>query len=45
MKNKTSTLLTVLGSALCAAFTNTAQANHRAGDFELPEIMTAGGSR
>ena len=42
MKNKTLTLLTVLGCALSATFTNTAQANHRAGDFELPEIMTAG---
>jgi len=43
MKNKTSTILTLIGCALCAAFgTSTALANHRSGDFALPEIMTAG---
>ena len=42
MKNKTSILLSLVGCALCATFTNTALANHRSGDWALPEIMTAG---
>ena len=42
MKNKTSTLLSLIGCALCATFASTAWANHRSGDFPLPEIMTAG---
>jgi hypothetical protein len=42
MKNKTSILLSLVGCALCATFTRTAWANHRSGDFALPEIMTAG---
>ncbi len=42
MKNKTSTLLSLIGCALCATFTSTALANHRSGDFPLPEIMTGG---
>jgi hypothetical protein len=42
MKNKTSILLSLVGCALCAIFTSSALANHRSGDFALPEIMTAG---
>jgi FG-GAP-like repeat len=42
MKNITSILLSLLGCALCATFTSTALANHRSGDFPLPEIMTGG---
>ncbi len=42
MKNKTSTLLTLVGCALCATFTSSALANHRSGDAPLPEIMTGG---
>ena len=42
MKNKTSILLSLVGCALCATFTSSALANHRSGDWALPEIMTAG---
>ncbi len=42
MKNNISVLLCLLGCALCAPFTNTALANHRSGDWALPEIMTGG---
>lgn len=42
MKNITSTLLSLLGCAFCATFSSTAFANHRSGDFPLPEIMTGG---
>ena len=42
MKNKTSILLSLVGCALCATFTGSALANHRSGDWALPEIMTAG---
>jgi hypothetical protein len=42
MKNKKSTFLCLIGCALCATFASTVLANHRAGDFPLPEIMTAG---
>src|SRR5258708_431689 len=42
MKNKTSILLSLVGCALCATFANTALANHRSGDWALPEIMTGG---
>ena len=42
MKNRTFTLLSLVGCALCATFTNSALANHRSGDWALPEIMTTG---
>ncbi len=42
MKNKISTLLSLVGCALCATFTSSALANHRSGDEPLPEIMTGG---
>jgi FG-GAP-like repeat len=42
MKNKTFILLSLAGCALSAIFTSSALANHRTGDFALPEIMTAG---
>ena len=42
MKNKISTLLSLVGCALCATFTSSALANHRSGDEPLPEIMTSG---
>ncbi len=42
MKNKTSILLRLVGCALYATFTISALANHRSGDWALPEIMTAG---
>ena len=42
MKNITSILLSLVGCALCATFTNTALANHRSGDWALPEIMAGG---
>jgi hypothetical protein len=42
MKNKTSLLLSLVGCALCVTFTSSALANHRSGDWALPEIMTAG---
>ena len=42
MKNKTSILLSLVGCALCATFTGSTLANHRSGDWALPEIMTAG---
>ena len=42
MKNKTSILLSLVGCALSATFTSSVLANHRSGDFALPEIMTAG---
>ena len=42
MKNTKATIVSLIGCILCSALTNTALANHRAGDFSLPEIMTAG---
>ena len=42
MKNKTLTLLSLVGCTLCATLTSSALANHRSGDWALPEIMTAG---
>lgn len=42
MKRHLSTLLTLVGCALCATIPSNAWANHRSGDFPLPEIMTAG---
>jgi len=42
MKNKTFILLSLAGCALCVLFSNSALANHRAGDWALPSIMTAG---
>ena len=42
MKNNTSILLSLVGCALCVTFTSSALANHRSGDFALPEVMTAG---
>src|SRR4030095_784725 len=42
MKNKTSLLLSLVGCALSATFTSSALANHRAGDWALPSLMTAG---
>ena len=42
MKNKTFTLLSLVGCTLCATLTSSALANHRSGDWALPEIMTAG---
>jgi len=41
MKN-TSILLTLISAALCAGLATTASANHRSGDFPLPEIMAGG---
>src|SRR6266446_1751966 len=42
MKNKTTTLSILFGGVLCASFSTTAFANHRAGDFPLPELITSG---
>src|SRR4051812_24836658 len=42
MKNTISNLLKLLGCVLCATFSSTAFANHRSGDFPLPEITTGG---
>ena len=42
MKNKISILLGLVGCALGATFTSSALANHRSGDFPLPELITAG---
>jgi FG-GAP-like repeat len=42
MKNRTSTLLSLVGCGLFVTFASSASANHRSGDFPLPEIMTAG---
>ncbi|HEY1581521.1 MAG TPA: VCBS repeat-containing protein [Chthoniobacterales bacterium] len=42
MNNKIANLFSLVGGALCVAFASSAWANHRSGDFPLPEIMTAG---
>ncbi|HEY1583404.1 MAG TPA: VCBS repeat-containing protein, partial [Chthoniobacterales bacterium] len=42
MKNPISTLSLLFGVFLCAALSTTARANHRAGDFPLPELIASG---